>query len=66
MSNFIPNVIKKIIPRDPPWITKALKTMIRSALKSMSGDSLNALFVGLPPEKQFEIKDLLLMNDQRQ
>ena len=28
MANFIPNEIKKIIPRDPPWITKPLKTML--------------------------------------
>ena len=28
MSIFIPNETKKIIPRDPPWITKPLKTML--------------------------------------
>ena len=28
MSNFIPNEIKRFVPRDPPWITKALKTML--------------------------------------
>ena len=28
MSNFIPNETKKIIPRDPPWITKKVKTML--------------------------------------
>ena len=28
MANFIPNEIKRIIPRDPPWITKPLKTML--------------------------------------
>ena len=28
MSNFIPNEIKRIVPRDPPWITKPLKTML--------------------------------------
>ena len=28
MSNFIPNEMKKIVPRDPPWITKPLKTML--------------------------------------
>ena len=27
MTNFIPNEIKKIIPCDPSWITKPLKTM---------------------------------------
>ena len=29
MSNFIPNEIKRIVPRDPPWITKSLKTMLK-------------------------------------
>ena len=29
MSNFIPNEVKKIIPRDPPWITKPLKGMLK-------------------------------------
>ena len=29
MANFIPNEIKKIVPRDPPWITKPLKTMLK-------------------------------------
>ena len=28
MSNFVPNVLKKIKPRDPPWITKPLKTLL--------------------------------------
>ena len=28
MVNFISNEIKRIIPRDPPWITKPLKTML--------------------------------------
>ena len=28
MTNFIPNEIKRIVPRDPPWITKPLKTML--------------------------------------
>ena len=28
MSNFIPNEIKRFVPRDPPWITKPLKTML--------------------------------------
>ena len=27
-TNFITNEIKRIIPRDPPWITKPLKTML--------------------------------------
>ena len=29
MSNFIPNETKKIVPRNPPWITKSLKTMFK-------------------------------------
>ena len=28
MSNFIPNEIKRFVPRDPPWINKPLKTLI--------------------------------------
>ena len=28
MSNFIPNEIKRFVPRDPPWITRPLKTML--------------------------------------
>ena len=28
MSNFVPNEIKRIVPRDPPWITKQLKSML--------------------------------------
>ena len=28
MSNFIPNETKRFVPRDPPWITKQLKTML--------------------------------------
>ena len=28
MSNFIPNEIKRFVPRDPTWITKSLKTML--------------------------------------
>ena len=29
MANFIPHEIKRIVPRDPPWITKPLKTMLK-------------------------------------
>ena len=29
MSNFIPNETKRFVPRDPPWITKPLKTMLK-------------------------------------
>ena len=28
MSNFIPNEVKRIVLRDPPWITKPLTTML--------------------------------------
>ena len=28
MTNFIPNETKRFVPRDPPWITKPLKTML--------------------------------------
>ena len=28
MSNYIPNEIIKIRPRDPPWITPTLKTLL--------------------------------------
>ena len=28
MSNFIPSETKRFVPRDPPWITKQLKTML--------------------------------------
>ena len=30
MSNLVPNETKKFVPRDPPWITKPLKTMLNS------------------------------------
>ena len=29
MANFIPNEIKKINPRDPPWLTKPLRNMLK-------------------------------------
>ena len=29
MSNFIPHEVKKILPRNNPWITKPLITMIK-------------------------------------
>ena len=29
MSNFIPNLVKKCVPRDPPWINKSLKTLLK-------------------------------------
>ena len=29
MSNFVPNDNKRFVPRDPPWINKPLKTMLR-------------------------------------
>ena len=33
MSNFIPNVIKRFVPRDPPWITKPIKTLLNKKNK---------------------------------
>ena len=32
MSNFIPNETKRFVPRDPPWITKLLKTMLNKKI----------------------------------
>ena len=29
MSNFIPNEVKRMVPRDPPWMTKPLKTLLK-------------------------------------
>ena len=29
MHNFIPNEIKTCVPRDPPWINKTLKTLLK-------------------------------------
>ena len=29
MTNFIPNDVKRMLPRDPPWFTKSLKTLLR-------------------------------------
>ena len=29
ISNFVPNEVKRIIPRDPPWFTKPLKAMLK-------------------------------------
>ena len=28
MSDYIPNETKRFVPRDPPWITKPIKTML--------------------------------------
>ena len=28
MSNFVPNETKRFLPRDPPWITRPLKTCL--------------------------------------
>ena len=33
MSNFIPHETKRFIPRDPPWITKPLTTMLNRKIK---------------------------------
>ena len=29
MSNFVPNEVKRVTPRDPPWLTKPLKTLLK-------------------------------------
>ena len=29
MSNFIPNEVKRMVPRDPSWLTKQLKAMLK-------------------------------------
>ena len=29
MTSFIPKEIKKCVPRDPPWIDKSLKTLLK-------------------------------------
>ena len=29
MSDFIPNRIKRFLSRDPPWIDKSLKTLLK-------------------------------------
>ena len=34
MSNFITNETKRVVPRDPPWITKPLKTMQNRLFKN--------------------------------
>jgi len=41
-------------------LTSALKTMIKSALTSMSGDSLQQLYVGLPPDEQSRVNEKML------
>ena len=28
MSNYVPNETKRFVPRDPPWITKPIKTIL--------------------------------------
>ena len=33
MSNFIPNLVKKCVPRDPPWINKSLKSLLKKKNK---------------------------------
>ena len=29
MFNFVPNEVNRITPRDPPWLSKALKTLLK-------------------------------------
>ena len=35
MSDFIPNKTNKFVPRDPPWITKPLKTLLIRKIGSL-------------------------------
>ena len=35
MVNFIPNETRRIIPRDPPWITKPLKLFLIERIDSL-------------------------------
>ena len=35
MSNFIPNEVKKSVPRDPPWIDKNLKQMLKKKRQAL-------------------------------
>ena len=32
-SNYVPNETKKMVPCDPPWITKQLKTMLNRKIR---------------------------------
>ena len=32
MRNFIPNEIKRTVPRNPPWINKQLKTLLNKKI----------------------------------
>ena len=34
MTNFVPNETKRFVPRDPPWITKTLKTLLNRKIDS--------------------------------
>ena len=38
MSNFIPNETKRFVPRDPPWITKPLKTLLNRKNRLFKND----------------------------
>ena len=41
-------------------LTSALKTMIKSALTAMSGDNLENLFIGLPPDEQNRVNEKMI------
>lgn len=43
-------------------LEQALTKMLESALKAMSWDNFGELFVGLPPDKQWELEDLVRKN----
>ena len=53
MSIFIPNETKKIIPRDPPWITKPLKTMLNRKNRLYKSYKRN----GYKEEDKFRLND---------
>ena len=38
MSTFIPNEINGFVPRDPPWMTKSLKTMFNRKNRLFKND----------------------------
>ena len=37
MSNFVPSALTKLGPRDPPWITEAIKRMIKKQGRQNTG-----------------------------
>ena len=37
MSNFVPHNVKKMVPRDPPWITKTIKNKLKQKNRLYKG-----------------------------